>query len=395
MKNGFKVVDADLHVMEPLNLWEKRLPAPYRSLTTLQAPGGMDDVGNWQFQVGELSISSRDKSRFVNAQANRRWKTDPEAQNMMEFSKNPTPKLLLEGMAAEGMDVATLIPTISFILLSNDGIHPEHATAICRAYNDWAAEFCAAAPERFKFWGWLPRQDAVLAAEESRRCVKELGAIGVATTLGATDGRLLSDPFFEPLWAEVSELAVPFGLHVFGRQKGLRDEITSRFWGQPHGEGPAVALHCVLHGMGAVCELTYGGVLERYPTLRTVIMEAGNTWLLFLLDQLDEKWEKYEPEFKELFDVELSMKPSDYFRRQCFVTCEGEERGLKYLVGDYGLENNILFSTDYPHHDAAWPHAVEHLLQQPISDDAKRKILWDNTAKAFGWSAAVEAVAAK
>ena len=72
------------------------------------------------------------------------------------------------------------------------------------------------------------------------------------------------------------------------------------------------------------------------------------------------------------------MKPSEYFLRQCSVSCDADEGTLSLAV-EYLEGANIIFNTDYPHPDAPFPGAVDKLLEQPISEEAKRKILWDNS----------------
>lgn len=390
MKAGFKALDADLHITEPLDLWSKRLPEKWRSQTEIRAPGGIEEHSNYEFRLGDLtfgpgSIRGQARGPVVARQARRRWDTDKTARNMYEFNLNPTVELLMEGLDAEGLDLAAIIPSLTFVMTTIDKLHPEHALALCRVYNDWIAEFVAADPNRMRFWAWLPRQDAQLAAEEARRCVEELGAVGVGMTMGAVDGRLLTDPHFEPLYKEVSRLDVPFGLHVWGAAPQMKDDFRmSRYLGQPNSIAANITMGGVCHGMMSLVELVLGGALERHPNLRPAIMEAGNGWLLFLLERMDEKWELNDVEFEEDLGFKLSKKPSEYVREQVFVTCEGEEHALKYLE-DYGLADNIVFSTDYPHHDAPWPHAVDHLLEQPISDETKRKILWDTPERMFRW----------
>lgn len=386
MKNGFKALDADLHIVEPIDLWNKRLPDRWRSITTVNAPGGPEEHSNYEFRLGELHFGPAlvEGLPVPARQARRRWATDQTARNMLEFNRNPTPELLIEGLDAEGLDVAAIVPTLTFVMTTVDKLHPEHALAICRVFNDWIAEFVAADRNRMRFWGWLPRQDAELAAQEARRCVEELGADGVGITSGAVDGRLLTDPHFEPLYREVNRLDVPFGIHVWGASPLMGDDIRRRYWGQPQAVAANMTMGGVFHGMSSLAELTLGGALERYPNLRPVIMEAGNGWMLFMLERMDEKWELYEPEFEDDLGFSLPRKPSEYVRDRVFVTCEGEEHALKYLE-DYGLADNLVFSTDYPHHDAPWPHAVDHLLQQQISDETKRKILWDTPERMFRW----------
>ena len=53
------------------------------------------------------------------------------------------------------------------------------------------------------------------------------------------------------------------------------------------------------------------------------------------------------------------------------------------LAIDWIGNDNIVFSTDYPHGDSKYPDAVTSFLELGIPDDAKRKILWDNCASLY------------
>ena len=90
----------------------------------------------------------------------------------------------------------------------------------------------------------------------------------------------------------------------------------------------------------------------------------------------------------------LTLRPSDYFRRQCYAVADCDE-DLARSVVEYGLENNILFSTDYPHHDSPWPEGVNTFLSlEGLTDTVKRKIMWDNGAALYGLEAPVALAAA-
>ena len=374
MTTDAPVLDADLHVMEPLDLWERRLPEPYRSRTRISTGrDGLLAPSEIEFTVGEARFSP--VQDFILAQSARRWREHP---HLAEANAHCRPELTLEGMDVDGIDAAVLVPTTTFLLTTLDGAAPDHALALCRVCNDWVAEFAAADPDRFRWWAWLPRQAPEASIEEATRCVRQLGAAGVACTSGAVDGRLLSDPRFEPLWGAIEDLDVPFGIHLYGAARAMHDDVSRRFFGQPRSAIATGTMNGIYHNMTTLPEMIGAGVLERHPRLRTVIMETGSTWLLWLLDRMDESWELYGPDS----DVELTMAPSDYFRRQCYVTAEPEERALRYVVAD-GLVDNLVFTTDYPHHDGAWPTGVRRLLEQPIDDAAKRKILWDNAHELF------------
>ena len=84
---------------------------------------------------------------------------------------------------------------------------------------------------------------------------------------------------------------------------------------------------------------------------------------------------------KERFGLKLA--PSEYFRRQCFVSVDPDEALVRYTIDAIGDENLVL-STDWPHDDSAYPHATESFLGlEGVSDDSKRRILWDNCARLY------------
>lgn len=376
MKNGFHVIDSDLHAMEPWQLWEQRLPEPYRSTTKLLPSANPLDSAGIRFEVGGKQFGP--SSPLVQRQSGHRLATE---EHLARARLSCTPELWLEGMDIEGIDIAILVPTTSLFLTTCDGLDPDHVLALCRAYNDWAAEFTRAAPERLRFWAWLPRHDARLAAAEARRCVQELGAIGVAMTTAAVNGHLLCDPFFDPLWEEVDALDTPVGFHVFGSIPEVQDDLR-RYQGHPRAEVVQVTFSGLYHGMSSLAELVQGGVLERFRNLKPVIMETGASWLLWLLWRMDEQWEKYAAHMP----YELQQKPSAYVRERCYITVDCDEDALPYLV-DYGLADNLLISTDYPHHDSPFPEAINSFLAvESVSDAVKQKVLWDNGARLFGLS---------
>ena len=127
--------------------------------------------------------------------------------------------------------------------------------------------------------------------------------------------------------------------------------------------------------VGSICA---GGVLARHPKLRVAFLEANCTWLPWLLWRLDEGWEREG----DVWAPDLKMAPSEYFKRQCYVSVEPDEETVKYVI-DYMGSDRIVFSTDYPHGDSKFPNAVERFLQLSIAEEDKRKILWDNCASYY------------
>ncbi len=76
------------------------------------------------------------------------------------------------------------------------------------------------------------------------------------------------------------------------------------------------------------------------------------------------------------------MKPSEYFKRQCYVSVECDEAPSKY-VDDAGYGLNVVFSTDYPHPDSKYPHAVDNFFELDLKDETRRNYLWNNYARLY------------
>jgi predicted TIM-barrel fold metal-dependent hydrolase len=122
-----------------------------------------------------------------------------------------------------------------------------------------------------------------------------------------------------------------------------------------------------------------GGILERHPKMKVAFLEANCSWLPWLLWRLDEGYEREG----DIFMQDIKMPPSEYFKRQCFISVEPDETPARHTIEEFGCDQ-LVFSTDYPHGDSKYPHAVESFLKLTLSDDDKRKILWDNCARFYG-----------
>ena len=376
-KSGFFAIDTELHLEEPLDLFDHDLEEPYRSMTRVAGPpegrakdgGKRFDIGG---QVGDNSVN--ESAQLVQKQSARRLREEPL---LLKARTDCRPEVYLEAMNLEGVDVAILMPTLMLGLSAMDDVDPQHMAALCRVYNNWAHAFTRDDPERFKFWAWVPRQDATLAAHEARRCVEELGAVGAAMPSAAVNGNLLSDESFAPLWAELQRLNVPLGLHPAGGR--VRDDVRARFRGHRRTGVMQRAIARQFYAGASVTELILGGVFDDFPRLQVVVMEAGVSWLPWLLWWMDEQWEMFAPDV----DYALALGPRDYFTRNMWAVVDCSEDIARYAI-DYGLGERLLLSTDYPHHDSPFPHGLEMFLAHAgLTGTQKRAILWDNGARLF------------
>jgi predicted TIM-barrel fold metal-dependent hydrolase len=291
---------------------------------------------------------------------------------------NEDPHVQLEDMDAEGIDVQVIFPTsgLSLSRLKETDLAVERA----RAYNTWLAEFCAVNPDRLKGVAIVALQDVDAAIKEARRAVEELHltAVMMPTNVRDTDiGKKEFWPFYEEVQRLGVALAVHGGIHASERTTGRFDTFISV-------HALAFPLECMLATTG----LIFAGVPEVFPELKIAILEGCCGWLPFLMDRMDEEFEKRGWREAPL----LKRKPSEYLASgQFYYGLEIEESMLPYVIERVGL-NQLVYASDYPHWDTSWPHTVEHFLgRTDLTDAQKRTILGENPQRLYGFEARVPA----
>jgi predicted TIM-barrel fold metal-dependent hydrolase len=72
------------------------------------------------------------------------------------------------------------------------------------------------------------------------------------------------------------------------------------------------------------------------------------------------------------------MLPSEYVKRNCYITCESDEKWLPLALSEVG-ETHVLMATDYPHFDSTFPKTVSGIRERPdLSPKQKKLILEEN-----------------
>jgi predicted TIM-barrel fold metal-dependent hydrolase len=287
------------------------------------------------------------------------------------------PVARLSDMAVDHIGTAALYPTWGLMI---QGVtEPAPALALARAVNDWLAEYCARDPGHLIGVATLPMTDAGDALGEARRCVEEYGFRGVWRRPEQLDGLARpDDKEYEPLWSFLEEADVAMAVHPGLNGVVPVDELRKRY----HDDfAPMHAVHFVGEQIMALTTFVAGGILERHPRLRVAFLESGATWALSYMHRLDEHLETFG------FDrAQLSMKPSDYFRRQCFVSVEEPEPALGVMLEAY--PGSIVFASDYPHGDGTFPGSTRELLEtRELRPEAVRAILRENADRLYGLTA--------
>jgi uncharacterized protein len=378
-REGITVVDADGHVQEPSDLWERYMDPAYAEFGPRCDASRTDNL----FSVDGLTMprmfipapGRMDYRRSLVGQWNARF-----AGQFALGNDGFSARSYLEELDREGIDRMVLFPSRGLYAAAVEHMDGAVSTAICRAYNDWLAEFCSADPARLVPVALLALHDPVAAAAEARRSVTSLGMHGAMVRPNPCAGRNLEDPANDVVWKMLEELGAALAVHE-----------GSGSWMPAYGDrypGSYLAQHAMSHPMeqmGAVYALTVGGILERHPELRVAILEAGGTWLPYWLYRLDEHVE-------QLHDVPsetgwLTRLPSAAFRAQCWISCEPDEPNIRGVVDAVGADR-LLWASDYPHPDCNYPGMVDHLWKgaesSGLTPDELRLWAGENALRVYG-----------
>ncbi len=363
------IVDADGHVVEPVKMCPEHLESKYRRL----APDlGRDKEGNEWLMVGGKPLGVRPPFS-VGAAMIPGGLADPVLRHTTSYADASPggydPHARIRDLDTDGIEVVVLFPGVGLFFggIEDEGL----AAALCRAYNDWLAEdYCKPYSSRLIGVAVMPMQDIDAAIAEAQRAVGKLGMRGVMIRPNPYKGRNLDDPAYDRFWACIQDLDVPVCVHEATTRNmptaGI-ERCTNFFFA-----------HMISHPHEqqiALMQLIAGGVLERFPRLKVGFYESGGGWLPAWLDRLDSHYEKLG-----FIVPHLRMKPSEYFKRQCHISVDPDERTLPFTVDLVG-EDRVVWASDFPHFDAVFPGAVAEVREQPLSEDAMRKVLGDNAVR--------------
>lgn len=356
-----RVIDADAHVNEPVEVFEEFLDEPFRSRrpVLLKDTLGLTRIlleGRLYPDPG-LKQAHTEKVEGKDLGGARPGASDPEAR--------------LADLDLDGMDVQVIYGSLGLAISTIKDL--DFGVAMAKACNDYYSSFCSKSPDRLKAMATLPVQDIPAAVEELRRAVTEKGLLG-GTVPPNVDGKNLDHPDFYPLWEEAGRLDVPISVH-WGNGSYLRAAGTERF-----------NTHFMVHAIGhpfeqmiAVATIVCGGVAEQFPNVRFGFLEAGCGWVPFWAERLEEHYERRAAEMPL-----MKKEPLEYLTSgSCWFAAEPDEDGVPGAAETVGDEY-ILYSSDYPHTDSKFPESVSAVRERDdLSDTAKERILGTNAARYY------------
>jgi predicted TIM-barrel fold metal-dependent hydrolase len=343
-------------------LYQERLPEKFRE----NGPRVIDGPdGSFWFWEGKRRRESAEGSS--NAALLKRFY--PTANVAPGALPPTTPSILLEHM-----DMSRVYASVFYSDTRKWAFDDmEMRLAVTRVYNDYVMELNAEAPERLMLLPQIPTYNAAAAATEARRLIAK-GA--KAVEFHVFD---LETPIFSGDWDEtfdvVSEAGVPLCTHI-GDGAGVPYPPNTR--------GSSFAHFSIAPFSIAkyIPQFVFTGAFERCPNLQVSVAECRIGWLPFLFSWMDRQVEIRPPDPT----IKLSLKPTEYVRRNMTFTFEEDKLGANMIQYDWSmLKDCAIWGSDYPHEQGTWPDATDMLdtMLSGLTTEEKRYVTCDHAAKIF------------
>ena len=298
MRNGFKIIDADGHFYEPPDIWDKYMVgeecydqrprvAKVHGRAILQYTDGQIAVGGNRERSSQILTQ-----KFANGY-NNWWSAESRLQDMDE----------------QGWDIQVMLATNAAVSAAYNR-EPHVYAAMCRAYNNWANEYCSAAPERLKFCAQVPGELLGEMVVEMRRAVLEKGAVSIFLPQAIAD-KMWHHPDYDPVWQAAVELEVPLAIH--GMDSATGKPLLGVRYNDVKGGARSVGtlIGFPFENMLALAHFMLSGILDRFPTLRLLVLESNSGWLPFFLNRLEKATEGRQG--LAFHDDPLDASARDYF----------------------------------------------------------------------------------
>jgi uncharacterized protein len=396
-----RIVDADGHVLEHPTAMLEYMPQRYKDHgfhIETRADGSewlhfQGRVTNANFLAlagtGGLGLADRERAR----------RGELKYSEVKPGAYKPGERL--EEMATDSIQQAVVYPTLFLGLAGYQDL--DFAEAQADAYNRWLADYCRYSPTQLFGIATIVQTDLERAIRQAKKA-KQLGLVGVFLRPNPSrTGEQFSDAAYDPLWATLQDLDLTVGFHPFlandlpgacrdlgfgsyvapGARPMQQDVVESHASGMIGIQNIffSQALSNVFDMQTTLTMLICGGVLERYPRLKVIFLEANGGWIVPWLERLDHHFEVFP------WDVpQMKRKPSEYFKRQCWISFDPDESTLRFtaespLVG----ADRIIWASDYPHPDAKIPGVVGELREamEGLPPEAQSRILGQNAIELY------------
>lgn len=359
----FRLVSADSHIVEPVELWSERIDKCYLD----RAPRLVSyEDSDWFFIDGSKGLDRMKRGVGLGLMATKRKYENPENydfgmqgrwSDIPESAWDPAERVA--EMDREGIEAELIYPTYGlgmFGLKDHD-----YRYALIRAYNDWLAEFCAASPKRLFGIAIVANDHIERDVAELERCAR-MGLKGAMMSIGQRDGTDWSDPRYERLWSAAEACEMPVSLHVAASETGF--SATGNMWAD---------FACAFTPtMYTVVEMIFSGLFDRHRGLKVISVENDASWALAVIERMDDRW-LHDKQWSRGDRLTSGRLPSEIFRDHVAASFMRDRTAIlnRKIIG----EGNLMWGSDFPHFDGAWPGSADILARQfkgiPLEDQVR------------------------
>ena len=369
------VIDADAHILEPPDLWQRYIDPAFRDrpiciktdargLEYLEIDGKMSkrNSGGMLFTVGGYGKSPQELMPRPD-----RTYADTAPLGAMD------PRERLTYMDQEGVDASVLYPSLA-LLWEPEVFDAALCDAYCRAYNRWIVDFCADSADRLIPIAHISLGDVERAVAELERSVRD-GVRGAFVAPHTISRIPHGHPDHDPFWAKAAELGVPIGIHPTIEPN---PPMAAAHFDGMRGQSWYFTVMSSLAVQAAFTTLFQYGTFERFPDLKLIVLESSGGWISAWLERMDAKYESIGR-----FTRKMTRPPSQLFKAQCWISCDPDEKTVPAIIDLVG-DDRFFWASDYPHSEAK-PGVMDDLRDMAglLKPEARAKLLGGNVAALY------------
>ncbi len=360
-----RVVDADSHIDENEETWShmREWERPFVPRTVVLGDGNPASGGTryWQFFDG--------LTRERRIRDDQRTGTTLATRELLDVNER------LRHMDELGVDVHVIYPTAFLTALT---ARADVDVALCRSYNRWLADKCAQSNGRLRWVAMIPVLNMPATLDEVS-WAKEHGAVAVMKKGVDVGSRVAGDPYFYPLYERLAGLDLAVCIHAASGEPSANYLVSKSFSGMWPQVLPIAA---------ACSSLLAAGVPDKFPTLRTGFIEAGSSWVPYILDDYWARKDRQSaPEMAGRITLDMGRRRDLFVKSRFYVAYQVQE-DLDYLLR-LGLEDCLVIGTDYTHADQSADIGMLKAMQEradrgEVSRTVVQKMLDDNPRRLYG-----------
>jgi predicted TIM-barrel fold metal-dependent hydrolase len=369
----YGLISVDDHVLEHPRVWMERLSSAKWG-ERIPHVEQSDGTECWVIDGNTLPLIGRGSVGAL---------LSDRAASPAHWSDVPLPAYVpserLKAMDADGVDVSILYPTVAGMAGETFGRiqDPELELACVQAYNDWLLEEWSSASDRLIPQCVVPLGPVDAAVAEIRRAVSKghRGVVFPATPMLQRELPHINELSYDPIWAVCEELQVPVCFHS---GSSSRMEFPQYSELSPALQAALSVVNRPLAAISVFSNVLYSHILVRHPGLKVVFAESSLGWGAYELELADHEFER-----QRLHLEPGEVRPSELFRRQCYLTGCFDRAGIE-LRSYIGLDN-ILWETNFPQASSPWPRSWDEIETsfQNVPHEERSRLLVRNAEQLY------------